>query len=154
MKFQLAQVNIAKTLQPLDHPAMSDFVDNFDRINAIAESHEGFIWRYVEDNNNETSLRVFDDNMLIVNMSVWQSMDALLKFTYKSGHVELFKRRKEWFSAIEDMHMVCWYVPQNHQPSIEEAKKRLDFANENGESPYAFTFKKRFSVEDYLNSIA
>lgn len=146
----LAQVNIAKMLAPIDDPIMADFVNNLDRINAIADRSEGFIWRLKGDENNATAIKAFEDDTLIINMSVWADIDALFQFTYKSNHIEVFKRKKEWFSKLKDMHMAFWYVDEGHLPTPEEARERLDYINQNGATPYAFTFKRQFSVDDYL----
>ena len=147
----LAQVNIARMIAPIDSPVMSDFVSNLERINTIAEKHDGFVWRLKGEHNDATSLRVFEDDFLIINMSVWVAMEALFKFTYSSEHVGILKRKKEWFSAMKDMHMAFWYVPIGHEPTPAEAKTRLNHLNEYGETPYAFTFKSKFSSEDALN---
>lgn len=150
-QYHLAQVNIARMLAPIDSPVMADFVDNLDRINEIAENSEGFVWRLKGDDNDATALRVFEDDFLIINMSVWESKEALFNFTYKSEHVGIFTRRKEWFSAMSEMHMAFWYVAAGHEPSPDEAKHRLKHLNEHGETPYAFTFKSNFIPEDALN---
>lgn len=149
-KHHLAQVNIARMLAPIDSPVMEDFVANLDRINAVAEASEGFIWRLTGEENDATALRVFDDDFLIINMSVWESRDALFAFTYKSDHVEIFARRKEWFSAMSDMHMALWYVEAGHEPTPEEAKQRLEYLNLHGATPYAFSFKDKFSEKDAI----
>ncbi len=138
-------------LAPLDSPQMADFVNNLDRINALAEHSEGFVWRLVDDSNNATSIKIFDDDYLIVNMSVWASMEHLFKFTYQSDHIEIFKRKKEWFSRIANAHLACWYVPEGVQPTVSDAEKRLRYLTENGETPYAFTFKSRYTVTDALS---
>ncbi len=147
----LAQVNIARMLAPIDSLIMAEFVANLDRINAVAEKSDGFIWRLTGDDNDATALRVFDDDFLIINMSVWESRDALFDFTYTSDHVAIFARRKEWFSAIKEMHMVLWYIKTGHEPTPDEAKQRLSYLNEHGESPYAFSFKGKFTAEDASN---
>jgi len=121
----IAQVNIARMLAPADSPVMADFVANLDRINALAESSIGFVWRLKSDDNNATSIKIFDDDYIIVNMSVWQNIDSLFEFVYRSAHVEIFKRRKEWFEKMMQMHMALWYVNPEHKPSTEEAKERL-----------------------------
>ena len=135
----------------MDSPVMLDFVNNLDRINEIADASVGFVWRLAGDENNATALRVFEDDFMIINMSVWESLEALFDFTYKSGHVEIFTRKKEWFSAMEAMHMAFWYVPVGHTPSPEEAKQRLKHLNDHGETPYSFSFKRKFTVADALN---
>jgi len=149
--FHLAQLNIAKMIAPISSPIMADFVGNLDYINQIAENHEGFVWRLKGDENNAVAIRVFEDDFMIINMSVWTSKEALFKFTYSSEHVEIYKRKKEWFSAMVGMHMVFWYIPEGHEPTPAEAKERLKYLNENGETPFAFTFKSKFTAEDALN---
>ncbi|HMG93489.1 MAG TPA: DUF3291 domain-containing protein [Chryseolinea sp.] len=145
MEFHLAQLNIARMLAPIDSPVMADFVANLDRINGIAENSTGFVWRLKDDSNNATSIRIFDDDFLIVNMSVWQNVDALVQYVYQSSHVEIFKRRTEWFEKMPEMHMVLWYVPVGSTPSVADAVERLTHLRLQGETPYAFSFKKRFS---------
>lgn len=147
MNYNLAQINVARMLAPLDSKIMKDFVNNLDRINQLAEKSEGFIWRLIED-NNESAVMVFKDDQIVVNMSVWTSIETLFNFTYKSAHKDIFKRRKEWFSAMKEMHMACWYVPEGKYPSAQEAKDRLDYLNKFGESPYAFTLKSNFSPKE------
>ena len=148
--YHLAQVNIARMIASIDSPEMVDFVNNLDRINAIAEESTGFIWRLQGDDNNATALRVFEDDFLIINMSVWESKEALFNFTYASQHAGVLKRKKEWFHNITDRHMCLWYVKVGHEPSPEEAKKRLQYWNDYGESPYAFSFKEKFSAEEAM----
>ena len=147
----LAQLNIARMIASIHNPIMADFVNNLDYINQIAEAHEGFVWRLKGDENNATAIRVFEDERLIINMSVWTSLEMLYKFTYASGHLEVFKRKKEWFSKMTGMHMVFWYISPGHIPTAVEAKNRLKYLNENGETPYAFTFKSKFTIADALN---
>ena len=149
--YNLAQVNIAKMLAPIDDPIMADFVNNLDRINALADKSEGFVWRLEDMENNATAIRAFEDDTLIINLSVWKDMESLFKFTYKSDHAEIFSRRKEWFSRIKDMHMVFWFVPVGHIPTPKEARERLDYVNVNDETPYAFTFKKKYTVDEFIN---
>jgi len=138
-------------LAPIEDPIMADFVNNLDRINALAEQSEGFVWRLKDMENNATSIKAFEDDTLIINMSVWANMESLFDFTYKTMHVEIFSRRKEWFSRISDMHMAFWFVPHNHIPTPKEARERLDYINLHGETAYAFTFKSKFTINDFLN---
>lgn len=138
-------------LAPIDDPIMADFVNNLDRINAIADDSEGFIWRLQGEEENSIAIRTFDDETLVINMSVWTTMEALYNFTYKSDHISILRRKKEWFSKITDMHMVCWYIPKGHIPTTLEAKEHLSYANKYGTSPYAFSFKDKFSVDDFEN---
>src|SRR5580765_4890552 len=151
MNYQLAQINIAKMLAPLDSPIMADFVANLEPINQLAEASEGFIWRLKGDYDNATSIKVYDDEFLLVNMSVWKDVDSLFRFAYQSQHLSIFKRRKEWFEKMNEMHTALWFVLDGHHPTVEEATLRLDYLRTHGETPYAFSFKKQFSVYDTLN---
>lgn len=128
---------------------MKDFVDRLDEVNAVAEKSQGFVWRLKDDNNNATSIKAFDDDQLIVNMSVWESIEDLEAFVYKGSHVEVLRRRKEWFSKMK-FYMVMWWVPAGHVPSLEEAKKRLEYLEQNGPLEYAFDFKKRFAPPENI----
>ncbi len=138
-------------LGPIDSPVMADFVNNLDRINTLAEGSAGFVWRLTDESNNATSLKIFEDHLFIVNMSVWISPEALFNFTYQSAHTDIFKRRNEWFSKMKDMHMAFWYVVAGTTPTTDEAKRRLAYLQAHGETPYAFTFKSKFTAEDALN---
>jgi hypothetical protein len=152
MNYHLAQVNIAKMLAPLESPIMADFVANLDPINQLAETSEGFVWRLKDEGNNATSIKIYDDEFLLVNMSVWKDADSLFQFAFKSQHVEIFKRRSEWFDKMSQMHMALWYVPPGHYPDVNEATQRLNHIRMHGETPYAFSFKKRFSVHEAVSN--
>ena len=141
----LAQLNIAEAITSLDDPVMADFVNNTDRINALAESSAGFIWRLKdEDSDNSYTLQLFDSEYILTNMSVWKDRSSLFDYVYNTAHVEIFKRRKEWFSKMPKMHMVLWYIEEGHIPTISEGKDRLEYLREHGESAHAFTFKSKF----------
>lgn len=148
--FHLAEINIAQMLAPLDDPIMKDFVDNLDRINALAEDSEGFVWRLQTEDGDATALRVFEDDKIIVNMSVWESIETLHSYVYRSDHTDIFRRRREWFEVMDQHVVVLWWVPEGHLPTVEEARERLDYIDEHGATPYAFTFKKRFTPEEAL----
>ena len=145
MPYHLAQLNIGRILFPMDTPEMSGFKDNLDRINALADSSEGFIWRLVGDGSNDaTSLRPFDDDTLLVNMSVWQNLEDLKNYVYKSVHTDYLKRRAEWFEKMQDVIVVLWWVPKGHIPTVQEAKERLEHLRTNGSSEFAFSFREAF----------
>lgn len=150
-QLHLAQINIAKAIAPMDDPVMADFVNNLDRINALADGSPGFVWRLKDESNNATSIKIFDDEFIIVNMSVWKNIEALLNYVYKSDHVEIFKRREEWFHKMKEAHTAMWYVPMHQTPTLQDGKERLLHLRENGETPYTFSFRKRFTPEEYLS---
>jgi len=139
----LAQLNIAHAIAPMDSPVMADFVNNTDRINALAEKSPGFIWRYIED-EVEPASNPFNNPSLLINLSVWKDRESLFNYVYHSGHVEIFKRKKEWFKNLKGMHMVLWYINEDHIPTLSEAKERLEYLQKNGESEYAFSFKSKY----------
>lgn len=151
VSMHLAQLNIANMIAPLDSPVMADFVANLDPINAIADTSPGFVWRLKDESNSATAIKIFDDDFLIVNMSVWEDIDSLMAYVYRSAHVEIFKRRKEWFEKMKEMHMVLWHIPEGHIPEVKEGQERLVHLRQHGETPYAFSFKKRFSPSDPLS---
>lgn len=151
--YQLAQLNIATLKAPLDSPELKDFVDNLDRINALAESSPGFVWRLMGDGNDATSLRPLGDNV-IVNMSVWRDVGGLLAYVYNSAHTAIMKRRREWFSRMAEMYMVLWWVPAGHVPTVEEAVAKLMHLREHGPTTEAFTFGEAFSAPDAATAAA
>jgi len=112
-------------------------------VNALADSAPGFVWRLQTEEGDATSLRPFPDDLMIVNMSVWESIEALWEFVYSEGHLEVMRRRREWFSRIEG-HQTLWWVEAGHEPTVDEAKERLELLADRGPTPEAFTFKRRF----------
>lgn len=151
MTHHLAQINIARLVAPIDDPRLKDFVDQLDTINALGEAAPGFVWRLKDETNNATSIHVYDDPLIIINMSVWESIEALHQFTYASDHAQVFRRRKEWFEVFDGMYLVLWWIPVGHIPTPEEGKERLAHLNTHGATPYAFTFKQRFSAEEAIS---
>jgi Domain of unknown function (DUF3291) len=136
----LAQLNVARMRVPLDDPAMADFVAHLDDVNAAAEASAGFVWRLVDDDGaNATGIRPLDDDLLLVNLSVWESPQALTEFVYRqAGHAAMLKRRREWFEPAVGPSVVGWWVPEGHTPSVDEAMERLAHLREHGSTPYAF----------------
>ena len=145
--YQLAQLNIARLLAPIDSPTLADFVANLDRINELAESSPGFVWRLKDEAGDATAIRPFGDDV-IVNMSVWQDIVALKNYVYYSGHLDVMRRRREWFERMAEAHMVLWWVPKNHIPTVEEALQRLDTLRQKGSTQDAFTFREPFEAPD------
>ncbi len=142
--YQLAQANIGRLLAPVDSPQIADFMAALDGINALADSSPGFVWRLQTAEGNATSLHSFDDPLIISNMSVWASIEALRAFTYTSDHTGVMSRRREWFEKYETAYMALWWVPTGHRPTIEEAKERLALLDRLGPTADAFTFRVPF----------
>lgn len=142
-RYQLAQLNVGLIKDAIDSPLMADFVANLQRINALAEQSPGFAWRLQTDEGDATSLSPMGPNM-IVNMSVWEDVASLNHYVYKTAHVEIMKRRKEWFERISEAYVVLWWVPHGQRPTVEEAIARLERLRANGPTSFAFTFKQAF----------
>ena len=137
---QLAQLNIARLRAPLDDPRLEGFVNNLDRVNGLGDASPGFVWRLQTDDGDATALRPFPDPDIIVNLTVWESVESLRAFAYKGEHLEGFKQRRQWFEERVEPMVVLWWVADGHIPSVEEAKERLDFLRRHGPSPWAFPF--------------
>ena len=139
--FHLAQVNIARMKAPLDGPEMAGFVARLDEINALADRAEGFVWRLQTPEGNATYLRPYDDERILVNLSVWESIEALKNYAYRTAHAELLRDRRQWFEHFDGAYMAMWWVPAGHIPGVDEAKERLEHLRAHGPSERAFTFK-------------
>ena len=146
-KYQLAQLNIARMVGvDINDPIMIDFVTQLDAVNEIAEKSDGFIWRLKDESGNATGLNPFDDVQMIVNMSVWEDIAALERFVFNDQLLEVMRRRREWFQRFGKAFMVLWWVPEGHQPTLEEAKERLEYLQNNGATAYAFDFKNSYEL--------
>ena len=141
----IAQLNVGRALTPLDSPGMAEFMALLDPINALADRSPGFVWRLEDDEGTgATGIKVTDDDQFIVNMSVWESIEALRAFVYDSAHLPVMRRRREWFERFGRPFIVLWWVPAGHVPTVEEAMDRLALLEARGPTPEAFTFKVRF----------
>jgi heme-degrading monooxygenase HmoA len=145
---QLAQLNVGLGQAVIEAPEMAEFVANLDRVNALGDAAPGFVWRLQDETGDATSIRAYDDERMIVNLTVWESVDALWAFVHSAGHLEFLRRRREWFQRMPTVHLVLWWVPDGHVPTVEEAIARLDHLQEHGPTPQAFTFKQRFEPAD------
>ena len=146
-RHELAQLNVAIMKEPLESPRMADFVANLDRINALAESTPGFLWRLKTDDGNATALRPLGESTL-VNMSVWRDQHSLNAYVYASAHAEIMRRRREWFERMGQAYVVLWWIPEGHRPSIAEAIAKLEALRKNGPTAEAFTFRNAFPPPD------
>nr|WSW68599.1 DUF3291 domain-containing protein [Streptomyces sp. NBC_00995] len=141
--FHLAQVNVGRMLAPLDSPQLAGFVAQLQEINAVADQAPGFVWRMVDESGADaTNLRpAHDDDLLLINCSVWESVEALRNYTYRSDHLKVLARRRDWFQRLADVSVALWWVPAGHRPSVAEAMGRIALIREKGEGPEAFTFR-------------
>ncbi len=139
-RHHVAQVNVARLLEPLDSPAIRDFVEGLEPINALADRSLGFVWRLQTEAGDATAIRPYDDDRIMVNLSVWRSLPALWDFVYASQHLDVMRRRREWFERME-VYLALWWVPAGTLTSVEEAKQRLERMRCDGPGPEAFTFR-------------
>ena len=146
--WNLAQMNVATARYATDDPRMEAFMSRLDGVNALADSQPGFVWRLKSDSGNATDIDAGGGPMFLVNMSVWETVEALSDFVYKTVHKDVMLRRREWFEKSQGAHQVLWWVEAGHTPSVEEGLERLAYLNENGPTPQAFTFAKSFPSPD------
>jgi hypothetical protein len=141
--FHLAQLNVARLRAPLDSPALAGFVTLLPEINALAERYPGYVWRLRDESGDATALRPFDPDV-IVNLTVWETVQALQDFTYRSPHLEPMRLRREWFTPYGAPHQVLWWLPAGTLPTLAEAGARLELLTRSGPSPEAFTFRQPY----------
>ena len=142
----LAQINVGRLLHPIEDPRIADFVNNLDRINALAEQSDGFVWRLKDDAGNATQIRAFTDPTILMNMSVWRSPESLYDFTYRTMHRRFVQRRKEWFQLFGSVYVALWWVPEGHVPSTGEGRQRLAHLEHFGPTAWAFNFRRLFDA--------
>jgi hypothetical protein len=152
MTYELAQLNVGIIKGPMDSSVMAEFAANLERINALAEQASGFIWRLQTDDGDATAIRPFDDANMLVNMSVWRDVESLRRFVYRSDHVEVMRRRGQWFERMSEVFLVLWWVPEGHRPRVVDAIAKLDVLRRNGPTPEAFTFRQSYPAPDAVES--
>ncbi len=156
MSFQLAQVNIARLLAPVDSPTLADFVAQLDPVNASADTAPGFVWRLQTEAGNATAIQAFEWDVhrsagVIVNMSVWRSVEDLAAWVYGPMHREVLRRRRSWFEQVAEATTALWWVPAGHLPSTQEAEAQVRLLRQHGPTPQAFTFRQRYPMPDALD---
>ncbi len=125
-------------------------MSRLDEINAIADTSPGFVWRLQTSEGNATDLRPYEDERILVNMSVWESIEQLKHYVYKTTHADLLRQRQEWFEKFTGSYTALWWIPKGHVPTVDEAKKRLAHLEEHGPTAFAFTFKQSFPPDEQL----
>ena len=140
----LAQINVGRLTAPLDDSRIAGFVDRLDDINALAERSPGYVWRLQSDSGNATDIQVGDDPNVIVNMSVWEDLESLFAYVYKTGHTNVMAQRRKWFEKPAGAFMALWWVPAGQLPDVEEGLRRVALLDRKGPTAKAFTFKVAF----------
>jgi hypothetical protein len=142
--FHLAQVNIGRMRAPLEDPLMEGFRSQLDAINAVAERSPGFVWRLQTPDGDATGIRAYEDPLILVNMSVWESLESLHNYVYGSAHLGPLRDRREWFETMEGPSLALWWIAAGHVPTVDEAKAKLEELAAHGPTPSAFTFRRAF----------
>ncbi|MGQ3677975.1 DUF3291 domain-containing protein [Tenacibaculum discolor] len=146
-KYHIAEINVARMKGVnIKDPIMKEFVDNLDRVNDLAENSDGFVWRLKDENNDATSFNPYNDEQVIINVSIWESIETLGDFVYKTFHTDFLKRRKEWFHSYGKVYTAMWWVPEGEYPTIQEAVDKLDYLQKNGASEVAFDFRNKIPM--------
>ncbi len=143
MEFHLAQLNVGLARGPMDGPVMAGFKAALESINALADDSPGFVWRLQTEDGDATAIRPYEDERMMVNMSVWESIEALRAFVYTSDHTSVMRNRRQWFEKL-DTYMALWWIPAGHEPTVAEAKERLEHLRLHGPTLHAFTFRASF----------
>ena len=151
--YLLAQVNIARLREPLDSPLLADFVAALDPVNAAADTAPGFVWRLQTEDGNATAVHAFEWDQagsagVLVNMSVWESVEALAAYVYSDTHRQVLRRRREWFERMATAHVALWWIPRGHIPTTGEAEERVIHLRVFGPTRHAFTLKEHFPPPD------
>jgi hypothetical protein len=152
MDYVLAQVNIGRLAAPLDSAQLADFVAALDPVNAAADAAPGFVWRLQGDDGNATDMRIFasdgGEQGFLLNMSVWESVEALGDYVYGAAHLAVLRRRREWFDKLAEAYAAAWWIPRGHVPTVAEAEDRLRHLREHGPTARAFTLRAPFPAPD------
>jgi hypothetical protein len=152
-EWELAQINIGRLREPLDHPELTAFVEALDPVNAAADLASGFVWRLQTEEGNATAVEAFtwdagESAGLIINMSVWTDIEHLTAFVLGDLHRAILRRRREFFQKMTEAYLACWWVPKGHRPSTDEAEERVRYLRANGPTPFAFTLRHHFPRPD------
>lgn len=134
----LAQLNIGILKHPVGDPRIAEFMDNLDKVNALAERAEGFVWRLKDESGNATAIRPFPDPDMAVNLSVWRDAESLEHFVWNTVHKQFYRKRQSWFTPLSQPHFVMWFVAEGHVPDLVEAKERLAHLGAHGDTDFAF----------------
>lgn len=144
MTYHVAQINIGRLIAPIDDPKIAEFVAQLEPINALADSAPGFVWRLQSTSGNATDIAYNDDPFVIVNMSVWESIEDLRDFAYNSDHARVLRDRAKWFEKMEKPYYCLWWIPASHLPTVAEGRERLKHYQQYGATPFSFWFSKHF----------
>jgi hypothetical protein len=149
MSYHLAQVNVGRLLAPVDSPALAGFMVALDPVNATADAAPGFVWRLQTEDGNATAVRAFEWDVagsagVIMNMSVWESVEALASFVYSRDHRQVMRRRRQWFEQMREAYTALWWIPVGATPTVAEAEAKVRYLRAHGPTPLAFTLRVHY----------
>jgi uncharacterized protein DUF3291 len=150
----LAQINIGRLIAPMDDARIADFVAQLAPINALADAAPGFVWRLQSSYGNAMDIAYNDDPTINVNMSVWESVESLRDYVYRSNHLLVFRDRAKWFEKMDKPHYCLWWIPAGHIPSVTEGRERLEYYQQHGPTPFSFWFLKLYPAEGSMSALA
>jgi hypothetical protein len=159
MSHVLAQVNIGRLREPLDSPALAGFMAALDPVNALADAAPGFVWRLQTEAGNATAVRAFEWDTagsagVIMNMSVWESVERLAAFVYSGAHRRVLRRRREWFQPMAEAYTALWWIPRGTVPTVADAEAKIRYLRAHGPTPAAFTLRVHFPPPDAADRAA
>ncbi len=137
----LAELNVGRLIAPTDDPRVADFMNALDRVNGLGKRMPGFVWMMEgsgEPGTGNTENAIGGDPQFVANLTVWETVETLENFVWNTVHRQFYERRQEWFEVLGEMHFVMWWVPEGHQPTLDEALERLDHLRTHGDSDHAF----------------
>jgi len=146
--YHLAQINVVRARGPMDTDVMAGFAAQLKPINAIADQAAGFVWRLQTESGDATSILAYEDPAILINMSVWESVESLRNFVYRSGHLSVMRDRAKWFERMAEAYLALWWIPAGHIPTVAEGQERLELRKKFGDSQRAFSFSKTFPPPD------
>lgn len=137
----LAQLNVGRLVAPTDDPRVAEFMAALDMVNGLGKRMPGFVW-IMEGSGapgtGNTEAKIGGDPLYVANLTVWENVEALENFVWRTVHRRFYARRREWFEVLGDMHLVLWWVPVGHRPTLDEALARLDHLRAHGDGDHAF----------------
>ena len=153
MPFHLAQINIGRLVAPMDDPRIADFVAQLAPVNLLADAAPGFVWRLQSSYGNAMDIAYNDDPTLNVNMSLWESVETLRDYVYRSDHLSVFHERAKWFQKLDKPHYCLWWVPAGHIPTVAEGRERLEHYQQHGPTPFSFWFSKLYPADESATAL-
>jgi hypothetical protein len=144
--YHLVHANIAIMRAPWDDPRMAGFVAKIDEIDALAQGCPGYVAQPTPPDEGS----VYTGRSML-NLSIWESVESLERFTYGGKHALMLERRAEWFHQQDGPNYVLFWFPEGQTPTEREVQHRMDHLAAAGATPYAFTFDQRFTVQEMLD---